>query len=85
MPQWMLRLCKKRTIRVMALQLNNVQVIYEIIVYQIDQMSDCRLLVVSGFISVQYIERCVLHFNYEKLREKIRLRTVFNIYLVPTT
>jgi len=40
----------------MALQLNNVQVIYEIIVYQIDQMSDCRLLVASGFISVQYIE-----------------------------
>jgi hypothetical protein len=42
----------------MALQLNNVQVIYEIIVYQIDQMSDCRLLVASGFISVQYIENC---------------------------
>ena len=40
----------------MALQLNNVQVIYEIIVYQIDQMSDFRLLVASGFISVQYIE-----------------------------
>jgi hypothetical protein len=40
----------------MALQLNNVQVIYEIIVYQIDQMSDCRFLVASGFISVQYIE-----------------------------
>ena len=42
----------------MALQLNNVQVIYEITVYQIDQMSDCRLLVASGFISVQYIEYC---------------------------
>ena len=40
----------------MALQLNNVSLIYEIIVYQIDQMSDCRLLVASGFISVQYIE-----------------------------
>lgn len=42
----------------MALQLNNVLVIYEILIliYQIDQMSDCRLLVALGLISVQYIE-----------------------------